>query len=144
MTIAVGSLFASTISSPSPSLILGLTAIAALYASQWLIASVRCRSKRIADWVDNEPLLLMAGRTFLDENLRRANLTRSDVHGKLREANAFNYDQVLAVIFETTGDVSVLHSPDPDSRVDMEILQDVIDADQLKDAAAALSESKSN
>lgn len=132
MTIAVGSLFASTISSPSPSLLIGLTAIAALYASQWLIASIRSKSNTAAKWLDNQPLLLMSGRTFLDDNLKRANVTRADVFGKLREANAFNYDQILAVVFETTGDISVLHSNDANAELDADFLKDVIGAQHLK------------
>lgn len=131
MTIAVGSLFASTISSPSPSLLIGLTAIGALYASQWLIASIRRKSTTAANWVDNQPLLLMSGRTFLDDNLKRANVTRADVFGKLREANAFNYDQILAVVFETTGDISVLHSNDANAELDADFLKDVIGSQRL-------------
>lgn len=37
-------------------------------------------------------------------------LTSEIVFGKLREANAFHVDQIIAVVFETTGDVSVIHS----------------------------------
>ncbi len=48
----------------------------------------------------------MAGNRFLDENLRR---TEDDVRAKVREADVQNYDQVLAVVLETTGDISVGH-----------------------------------
>ena len=71
----------------------------------------------------------MAGSEILHDNLRKSNMTESDLMGKLREANAFDLDQVLAVIFETTGDVSVLHSAD--GKVQPKLLEGVVGAEQL-------------
>ncbi len=88
-----------------------------------LLSCVVCYA---ANWVDKQPLLLVSGRTFLDDNLKRAKVTRADVFGKLREANAFNDDQILAVVFETTGDISVLHSTDSNAELDADFLKDVI------------------
>ena len=98
MTVAVGSLFASTASLSSPSLLVGLAALAAIYLGQWVLAWSRQQSKGVSKLVDNEPLLLMAGSRILDHNLKRANVTRADIYGKLRAANALNYDEVLAVL----------------------------------------------
>lgn len=131
MTVAVGSLFASTISSAKPSLLIGSAALASLFVGQWALAWLRRRSTIVSRLIDNEPLLLMSGATMIDENLRRANVTRADVYGKLREANAISYDQVLAVVFETTGDISVLHSDDPTASLEPDFLQNVIGAEQL-------------
>lgn len=131
MTVAVGSLFASTISSPSPSLVIGLASLAMLYLGQYLVAVLRVRAPATTKVIENQPLLLMHGGEILDANLRRANLTRQDLYGKLREANAINIDQVLAVVFEATGDVSVLHSADPAARLDPRIFAGVADAERL-------------
>jgi len=73
---------------------------------------------------------LVAGSTILDENLRRANVTRNDLYGKLREANAFKFDQIKAVIFESTGDVSVIHGSE-DKILDPETFANVIGAEFL-------------
>ncbi|TWU16851.1 DUF421 domain-containing protein [Allorhodopirellula heiligendammensis] len=132
MTVAVGSLFASTVSSANPTLLLGLFALACLYLGQWSLAFLRRRVRWFSRMVDNEPLLLMAGGRFIEENLRKANVTRSDIFAKLREANAINYDQVLAVIFETTGDISVLHSTETDAQVEPDFMQDVVGFEHLK------------
>ncbi|MDO6471263.1 YetF domain-containing protein [Maribacter sp. 1_MG-2023] len=43
---------------------------------------------------------------------------------KLREANVLQLSQVKAVIFETTGDISVLHSDKPID-IDAVIVEDV-------------------
>lgn len=131
MTVAVGSLFGATISSPSPTLVLGLTSLACLYAGQWVISLMRTRFDSFNRIVDNQPLLLMAGSEFLDDNLVRAKVTRSDVYGKLREANALNYDQVLAVVFETTGDISVLHTQNAGAELERDFVQNVIGSEML-------------
>ncbi|MCA9110761.1 MAG: DUF421 domain-containing protein [Planctomycetaceae bacterium] len=131
MTVAVGSLFASTISSAEPSLLIGIAALFSLFVGQWTLAWLRRRSRIVSRLIDNEPLLLMRGSIMIDENLRRANVTRSDVYGKLREANAITYDQVLAVVFETTGDISVLHSDDPAATLEPDFLQNVVGAERL-------------
>lgn len=136
MTVAVGSLFASTASLSSPSLLVGLTALAGLFTAQWALAWSRRRSQAFSELVDNEPLLLMARGKILDHNLKRANVTRSELFGKLREANALNYGQILAVVFETTGDISVLHSSDANAHLEPDFLTSVIDADQLFDEQA--------
>lgn len=131
MTLAVGSVFGATVSSNKPVLLIGLTALATLYAGQWTMATLRRLSPSFSKLVDNQPILLMAGANILDANLELANVTRSDLYAKLREANALNYDQVLAVVFETTGDISVLHSNDPDATLESDFFDSVIDADLL-------------
>ncbi len=142
MTVAIGSLFGSTVSSPDPTLFLGLFALALLFAGQWLFALLRHRIPRFSQIVDNEPLLLMAGSEFLDDNLRKAKVTRADIFGKLREANAHNYEQVLAVVFETTGDISVLHSNVQDTYIHPDFVDGVLDHRRLEGTQSLLSNHK--
>ena len=131
MTVAVGSVFASTVALSAPTLVIGLTALASLFVGQWLLALSRRKSRWFCKLVDNEPLLLMHGETIIEDNLKRANVTRDDVFGKLREANALNYDEVLAVVFETTGDISVLHSSDGDAKLESDFFENVIGSERL-------------
>ena len=128
MTVAVGSLFAATIANPSPTLLSGLFALGLLFAGQWAIAYLRRRFNLVAPALDNSPLLLMRDGELIQRNLTKANVTKSDVMAKLREANAFNLSQVRAVIFESTGDISVIHSESSDDEsLSNEIFEDVID-----------------
>jgi uncharacterized membrane protein YcaP (DUF421 family) len=73
----------------------------------------------------------MHGEHILRDNLRKAHLSETDLQAKLREANVLNYQQVKAVVFETTGDISVLHA-DSDVRLDPHLLKGVKDVDLLK------------
>ena len=109
MTVALGTVMASTLLSEDPPLLQGAAALAALFLGQHLVSLLRVQSKRAKHLVDNDPLLLMKGSTIYYENLRKARVTEEDLFGKLREANVLNLNQVRAVVFEATGDVSVLH-----------------------------------
>lgn len=124
ITVAIGSIVASVAIAPDPPLLEGLIGLAALYAAQWTIAALRTRY----DWArvtDNEPLLLMRGETILHANLVKANVTKRDLLAKLREANVLRFEQVGAVVLESTGDVSVLHSEHADAAIDPELLDGV-------------------
>lgn len=138
MTVAVGSLFGSIVATPRPTLIVGLLALAALYAGQWIFASLRRQFPRFSNAVDNTPVLLMTGSTIFDENLDRAKVTRNDLFAKLREANALNYEQVLAVVFETTGDISVMQASEQNTRLEPDFLNGVQDAERLFDSQSKL------
>ncbi len=126
MTIALGSLFASTIASPEPPLLLALITFGMLFGGQKLVALAR-RSPAMKRVVDNTPVLLMRDGAFLYDNLRSANVTPDDLRARLRQANVLRYADVKAVVFETTGDVSVIHGP-RDRDVEADLLRDVGDA----------------
>lgn len=142
MTVAIGSLFGSTISSPSPTLFVGLFALAVLFFGKWLVAVLRQRVPAFGRIVENEPLLLMAGSKFLDKNLRKAKVTQADIFGKLRAANTHNYEQIIAVVFETTGDISVLHARDPNSHIHPDFLSGVVGNEQLTQSETVLQDNE--
>jgi len=124
MTVALGSLFATTAVMKDPPLLQSAVAFAAMYAGQAAIALAR-RTDWVSKLVDNQPRLLMYEGEMLRDQMRKARVTESDLLGKLREANALRLDQVKAVVFETTGDISVLHSDD-DTELDDVLLKNVI------------------
>lgn len=131
ITIAIGSVIASTIVLDRVSLLAGTFALALIYGLQVVAAALRKRWALGRRLLDNRPILLMARGELLRDNLRRARVTEEDIRAKLREANVHSLDRVHAVVFETTGDVTVLHG-EPDDNLDLAILHDVVDADRLK------------
>ena len=131
VTVAVGSVLASTILTPSPPVLQAAVALASLFSVQYAIAWLRKRTAWMEHLVDNEPLILMTREGMVPGNLRRARVTENDVWAKLREANVLAVDQVRAVVFETTGDISVLHG-DPDGRqLEACVLTGVRDAERI-------------
>ncbi|WP_372920126.1 DUF421 domain-containing protein [Salegentibacter sp.] len=124
MTVAVGSMIASTVLNSSVSLVQGAFGLASIYILQILIALIR-RHSPLQKLIDNSPLLLMDGPEILHENLRKARLTPGDLRSKLREANVTQLSHIKAVVFETTGDISVLQNSDKELEVQTWLLKDV-------------------
>lgn len=125
ITVAIGSLIASTILTKSPPLFQAVVAMASLFAIQMVIAGFR-ESYFIRSLVDNKPILLMRNTEMLEENMKKARVTREDLLGKLREANVTQFSQIRAVVMETTGDMSVLHHHEIDHQLEEKLLEDVI------------------
>ncbi|MEM0517286.1 MULTISPECIES: DUF421 domain-containing protein [Aequorivita] len=124
MTVAIGSVIATTILSKSVSLLQGLVGLAAVYVLQITMAMLR-RFNTVQKIIDNQPLLLMEGEQIFHDNLKKARVTESDLRAKLREANVLKLSQVRAVIFESTGDIAVLHTKDDNVQVEDWLLKNV-------------------
>lgn len=125
MTVAVGSIIATTILSASVSLLQGIVGLAAVYILQISAAFFR-RFSWFRGAIDNTPLLLMDRQTILHKNLKKARVTEGDLRSKLREANVLDLSQVRAVVFETTGDISVLHTSDENMELEDWLTKDVM------------------
>ena len=126
ITVAIGSVLGGVATSGTVPLSHGLLAVMTLLGAKVLVAFGRRHG--LGTIVDNTPVLVMAGPSFLEDNMRRVKITRDDVLGKLREANVLSIDDVRAVVFESTGDMTVLHG---DREVDPRLLEDVVDGDRL-------------
>ena len=124
MTVAVGSMIATTVLSKSVSLWNGIIGLGAVYILQISVALLR-RYKVVKKMVDNSPLLLMDGKKILHENLKKARVSEEDLRSKLREANVIRLKEVRAVIFEATGDISVMHTEDENEELENWLMEDV-------------------
>lgn len=125
VTVAIGSLIASVAVS-STSLTNGIVALVVVLVAQRIVAVLRRRTA-IEAAIDNTPMVLMAGRRMLEDNMARARVTEADIRAKLREANVTDWNQVRAVVLETTGDVSVLHG----ETLDVSLLQGAIGSEEV-------------
>lgn len=120
ITVAIGSILATSVVAEEPSILQGGLAIAALLSIQSLFSLWRLR--RDMPYMENTPLLLMRGSEIIQDNLKKARITEADLMAKLREANVLSLNEVQAVILEQTGDVSVLHG---DKKIDPALLKSV-------------------
>ena len=129
MTIAVGSILASTVLSKSPSLLKGLLGIGLLYVLQALVSLLRRHVKWFKKAVDNQPILLMAHGEYFWDNIKEANLTKSDIAEVLRKNGIQSKTQVFAVVMETTGDMSVIKQSD--TAADFDLFDDIRESERL-------------
>lgn len=118
-TIAVGSVVSSILTS-STTVIHGFVAIMGLLSMMLLFSYLLKKFSFIDKVISNKPILLMDGSEILFENLKSAKIQEAQLIAKLREANVLNFNQVFAVVLETTGDISVLHKPSSSDNENLE------------------------
>ncbi|WP_316930136.1 DUF421 domain-containing protein [Neotamlana sedimentorum] len=123
-TIAVGSILASIIINKDQNILKGILALFCIIGFQTLFSFLVRKSDWFKKLLTNKPQLLMKDGEIFYDNLKNCNLALSDLMGKLREANVHKLSEVQAVVFESTGDISVLHSANKND-VDSIILGDV-------------------
>lgn len=134
VTVAFGSLIGSTVVAEDPPLAQGIAALGCLFAIQMVMARLRLRYEWAEGLSTNTPRLIMIGPEIQHDQLEKARLTHGDLLSKLRDANALCFEQVIAVIAETTGEVTVLHDADPSRRAafDPALLHGIIGAERFR------------
>jgi len=125
-TIAVGSILASIIINKNQSILKGILALLCIIGFQTLFSFLVRRNDWFKKLFTNKLQMLMKDGVIFYENLKSCNIGVSDLVGKLRKANVHKLSEVQAVVFESTGNISVLHSSDLND-VDSIILRDVTD-----------------
>ena len=127
ITLAMGALLASTVVSKNVALVEGLTALVSLFVFQIGLSQARVHWGFVRRWLDNSPVLLMADGQVLYDNLRAVHITEGELRAKLRGNNLYSYQQVKAVVLESSGDVSVIRrEPNDDVPFDTSLLDGVI------------------
>ncbi|WP_230467127.1 DUF421 domain-containing protein [Lujinxingia vulgaris] len=129
LTVAIGSLISSSLVTKDPPVMQALVGMASIFVLQTLTAGLR-RRFNLSPLIDNEPIILVHNGEVLHENMRTSLLTLDDLRSKLRSAGVLDLAQVKAVVLETTGDVSVIASSQPDATLDPWLLEGVRGADQ--------------
>lgn len=123
-TIAIGSILATISIDPKTSIGNGIVALVAIVFFQVTFAIIQRHFRIFRKATTNSPILLMKDGKILEENLTACNLHRSELIAKLREANVLQFNQVRAAVFESTGDISVLHA---NENSDIELEDDLLD-----------------
>jgi uncharacterized membrane protein YcaP (DUF421 family) len=108
VTVAIGSLVASTAASSDPSYMEGMTALVTLLLLQVGIAALRQRSAALRRVLDFKPETVVdAGRVDLPTGPLSSQMTGDELRSRLREQGVFDLDDVTLVVVEPTGSVSV-------------------------------------
>jgi uncharacterized membrane protein YcaP (DUF421 family) len=124
-TIAIGSIISSTLTAGT-SIVHGSVAIGSLLFLTFIFSALQKKFPALSSKLSNKPLLLMKGNEILEENLKYSRVEKSQLIAKLREANVSRVEQVQAVVLESTGDISVLHTSEGENRaIDSKLLEGV-------------------
>lgn len=108
VTIALGSVLATTLTSSQVSLAQGVTAMVALIALQFAVAWLAVRSAWVRRWSKSRPRLLLSAGRFDEVAMRAERVTRGEILAAVRAAGIGELERVGAVVLETDGSVSVI------------------------------------
>lgn len=116
VTIALGSVLASTFLSKTVALAEGIFAFTVLIGLQFIITWLSVRSALVRKLVKAEPTLLLDRGRFLHDALHAQRVTESEVRAAVRAAGCAALEDVSAVVLETDGSFSVLKEASNGSR----------------------------
>lgn len=123
VTVALGSMLATTALSPSVPLATGLAAVATVLALQFGISWLTLRSALVRKVVKADPALLYFRGEFLRDRMRKERIAEEEIRGAVREAGHGTMGSVAAVVLETNAKLSILvENVDQD---DLTVLEDV-------------------
>lgn len=89
----------------------GFVSAGTLFALNYVLNHLRCRSRLVARWVGGLPTTLIEDGEYRQENLLREHLTEDEVMMALREHGIDTVAQVSRAVLETDGSISVLPAP---------------------------------
>lgn len=108
VTIAIGSMLASTILTDTVALVEGLLAMTTLVVMQFLITWLSVRSRFIGDAVKAEPTLLYHQDAYIEHQLKQTRVTKVEVEAAIRQQGYASTSAVGSVVLETDGSISVI------------------------------------
>lgn len=130
VTVALGSVLASTLLTADVSLSEGMLALAVLIGLQAIIAWTCSRRPRVRDAITSSPALLLLDGQVCSENLSKNRMGMGELRQAVRQGGHGDVTAVGAVVLETDGTLSVIAR---DSMGDRSALEDLPTLDRSGD-----------
>lgn len=119
VSVALGSILASTITSDSLPLVDGIVAFATLLILQYFISKLSVNSYNFEKLIKSNPVLIFHNGEFLDDVMTAERITKRDLLSILRNDGIYGLDSVQSVVLETDGKFSVIEKSESDSATTM-------------------------
>ncbi|AZA11825.1 DUF421 domain-containing protein [Corynebacterium gerontici] len=108
VTVAVGSMLATAVTSKDLAFTSGAAAIALMLGLQFLVARVIRDRLGLRKLVTASPVVLVRAGQLLPEGLKAARLGQADVRQAARQAGLGSFENIAAMILETDGTISTV------------------------------------
>ena len=116
VTVAIGSVLASTLTSKDSALAEGVLALALLIGLQYVITWLSVRSNRFQRLIKATPTLVYYQGEFIAEAMTRQRVTTEEVRSAIRKHGSSRMEAVEAVVLEADGSFTVLETMKDDTR----------------------------
>lgn len=110
VTVALGSILASTILNDGVSVSEGVLAFSLLCGLQFAVTFLSVRWKPFSRLIKSEPKVLFFESRWISDALRRERVTEDEVMAAAREQGIGDLSKVRAVVLETNGTISVVRA----------------------------------
>lgn len=120
VTIALGSMLASTFLTKDIALIDGVVAIATLLTLQWIVAFAVVRWPFLQNVTTSEPELMLYDGKPLRDVMERGRVHIGQLESAVRSAGHMSFADIQAVVLEPDGSFSVIPRQDPGDASAME------------------------
>lgn len=108
ITIAIGSVFASTMTSNDVKLAQATTAILVLLAGQYVLSRLALKYDKIERIIKADPALLFYNGDYILETMKHERVTKREILQAVRASGSSSLKEVYAVVLETDGKMSVI------------------------------------
>ncbi|MBY5959081.1 DUF421 domain-containing protein [Membranicola marinus] len=108
VTVALGSLVATTVIDKKTSLLSGELAIFCLMFLQYLLTKTMLHSKTVKNVIRSSPRILVFEGKFLTDNMVTERIAEEEVYSAIREKGLSNRQEVYALVLESDGQFSVI------------------------------------
>ncbi len=125
VTIALGSILATTLVSTKTSFFQGMLAFSVLIFFQYIITWIAVRSPVVQKFIKAEPTLLLYQGKLQYSVLKQERVNEAEVFAALRSQGVASTETVEAVILETDGSFSVIKQVGNDPHSTLSALKDV-------------------
>lgn len=112
ITIAMGSAFGRLLTAKQVSLAEGFVTFGLLVSLQYIVSWLEARSEKFASFVTGNPTLLYYQGRFLEREMKKQRVRKTEMLSAARAQKLENLDQVEAIILETSGSLSVIKKSD--------------------------------
>jgi uncharacterized membrane protein YcaP (DUF421 family) len=111
VTIALGSILASTALGGGVPVLVGVTAVACLVVAQFVITWLSVRWRPFNRFVTGEATLLLFRGELIESALRQCRLSAMEIEAAVRNNGGATLEETFAVVLETDGSMSVIGGP---------------------------------
>jgi uncharacterized membrane protein YcaP (DUF421 family) len=129
VTVAIGSMLANILLNQDIPLVEGVLGMGLLILLQFIIAWLSVRIPKFAHVIKAQPVLLYYQDQYLQANMKRERVLESEVQAAVRAQGKADMEDVLGVVLETDGSITVLSQ---DSQETLSALETVRRPDRLR------------
>lgn len=108
VTVALGSVLATTIVNYQTSFWNGLITFCMLVIMQYIATWLSIRFKPIRALLKSAPSLMFYDGVFNEDNLKKERVNKSELQQSIRKAGYVSFDDIAAIILESDGTLTVM------------------------------------